>query len=414
MNRNLYKKFQLLSLLTCVNHTWECACAKGKSSGPEVAMSSATIFIAIFTVISENRTISLMSAEGFTEQGIERYYYFPNRTLYTSSELKHIPKLANPLLTGHYAITGSLEPETLDGFVDMHVHLGGDVSNPPSLTMVHAAAKGATGLVIVDHDSTMGFERYRQMNEQRGLDLDLFPGVESTAVMQNSSGSVIPDKHKHVLALFEPDTFERGELPQIPCYMPIPKLNAFVHDLGGMTSVAHPSMGDFSVTIREVLEIQNRSNPREHFDFVEGMSGGVLELMSFVSKYPKLAEFARRRGILPHSNDTNHQTLLAYSNGELGEAVKGMTAGSDAHAARYAGMVGIMYDRSAGLFKSIVSGNYVIARKLHHLNPVHVKGLVLGTLRSKQMQRRRNNGWHGFEYYKHDTGAGTLEIAEAG
>lgn len=313
-----------------------------------------------------------------------------------------LSELASDTLA-HFAVVGTIDP-SYDGFVDLHTHLSGDTADTPTAILRKAQSRGLTGLAVTDHDSTRKIPRYKEIIDRTGLELDLFPGVESTALMPDGSGRYSKASPKHVLVLFEPELLLHGEIPDIPCYMPARELNQMVHELGGKTSVAHPAMGNFSVNIPEILEVQNGSDATEHFDYVEGHHGGVINLLRFRQVNPFLAKSLRRMGLLPKVVDTNVTTKEAFREDGAEAIIKGMTAGSDAHSTHHVGRVGVRYDRSRGLFTSIESGNYALVQSHHFSKPWTMKEVVRGTLGGWYMELNRRLGRNGFAFYDEQAG----------
>lgn len=296
----------------------------------------------------------------------------------------------------HFPVKGVIKP-SFNGFVDLHTHLSGDTADPPEQILRMAKKRGLTGLAVTDHDSTRRLPVYRAIIEKLGLDLEIFPGVESTAVIPDKKGVVRKSKPKHVLAIFDSST---EDIPEIPCYMPAPELNEFVHELGGKTSVAHPGMGNFSVTLREILAIQGRSKPEEHFDYVEGHHGGVLNLIRFSQQNPRLASILLRVGLLPQVVDTNKLTRKTFEQKGNEGAIKGMTAGSDAHSTEHIGDVGVVYNREQGLFSAIESGDSALVQKKHTRPPWTAREVIRGTIGGWRMEYDRRKGKNGFSTYK--------------
>lgn len=230
----------------------------------------------------------------------------------------------------HFAVHGRIQPH-YDGFVDAHTHLSGDTADSSEDILIAAYYSGLTGLIVTDHDNTRKLSHYQQINTQLSLGLEIFPGVESTALMPDVQGRYRRRSPKHVLAIFDTQRLIDETVPEIPVYMPARELNVYIHEHGGKTSVAHPAMGGFSVTIPEILAIQDSPDPSEYFDFVEGLHGGVINLLKFWKTNPVLARSLKHVGLLPQVVDTNEITRNTFVSDGNALNISGMTAGSDAH-----------------------------------------------------------------------------------
>ena len=301
---------------------------------------------------------------------------------------------AGPHFLAQLAVHRLIHP-TYNGFVDMHTHLDGDTASPPLKILRQAVRRGLTGLVVTNHDSTRELEQYRDLIDQYQLNLDLFPGVESTALMPDSLGRLDSSKPKHILALFEPEMLDIG-MPDIPCHMPVAELNRLVHAYGGKTSVAHPELSNISMTIPEILEIQSGDDPAGHVDYVEGHQGGVQSLLRLRERNPWITNILLRLGILPDIIDTNVLTRAQFSNAE---EIKGMTAGTDAHSTLHIGTVGVRFPKSLGLFNAIETGHSALVQSLRLPKPWRTLDIIRGTLGSKRLEKARKQGVDGFILY---------------
>lgn len=304
--------------------------------------------------------------------------------------------MSERLSPGYVTVVGTVKPD-YDGFVDMHTHLEGDTASSPKNILKTARARGLTGIVVTNHDSTSGFRRYQDINTNLGLGLDIFPGVESTALVPDARGALNKSKPKHVLVIWDKD---RQPPSRVPCYMPAAELNEFAHNTGARTSAAHLNMGGFSITSRELRDIQDDTNPQRHFDYVEVHHGGVLNLLRAVVENPKLTKFLRSIHMMPHPIDTNAatQAMLAESNGDL--HLKGVTSGSDSHSIQHIGDVGIRYPRQQGLFAALDSGNFAVVQRKDIRPPWTLREVIFGTFGGWKMEVNRRLGRNGFAIHQ--------------
>ena len=282
-----------------------------------------------------------------------------------------------------YSVYGTIKPE-FDGFVDLHIHPDGDTADSAEEIIKAVANSGLTGFAATNHDSTRELVRYQEIISDLGLDLELIPGVESTTLMPDHKGKYHRKSPRHALAFFDPSLLEKGDISDVPCYMPAREFNIFVHEHGGRTSVAHPAMGGFSFSLRQIREIQADSDPNAHFDYVEGQHGGVVNLHRVRKQNPLLAESLHAVGLLPHVIDTNGITRTFVEHGNTSLGLKGMTAGSDAHDNVHPGITGVRYQRSKGLFPSIDSGDYALVQSSRLAPPWNMRGIYSSSTGLKQ------------------------------
>lgn len=267
---------------------------------------------------------------------------------------------------------------------DMHVHTVGDTATTPERTVRQAIRRGLSAIFITDHDRVRSVLRCREEAKKQGSAIEIFPGVESTAVVDGRRKSRM--RPRHVLA------FNVKEAP--PCYMPVGELNQMVHEQGGFTSAAHPGLGRFSITHREILEIQDKSEPDAHFDFAEVHNGGVSLLTRFAAGHPLATRILAGTGLMPKPMDYNGETkdFLGLQRDSL--HLKGVTAGSDDHDGRHIGEVVVGYDPEIGVFKSIQEGSIAILQEkwMASINYLSQVPLTIRGLRLEYERRRGKNG----------------------
>lgn len=273
---------------------------------------------------------------------------------------------------------------------DMHVHVTGDTADTPQRILQAAKAQNLSTLVITDHDSTQSYQVCEEINQREELGLQLIPGVESTTLVDGKKASRWQPKHVLVYGITKAP----------PCYMPVDELNALVHAEGGYTSVAHPGLGRFSLTQREIMEIQDRAEETQHFDFAEVHNGGVSLLQRFAVRHPYLTRGLVRAKLMPEAENHNekNQTFVHRMKQKL--HLSGVTAGSDSHDARHVGEVALFYDQKIGLFESIKAGKTAIGEKKKLLSTT-AKSVVLGTVGGWRLEisRRFATGWNGITVY---------------
>ncbi len=300
----------------------------------------------------------------------------------------------------NYFTVHGIHKQSYDGLVDMHTHLRGDTADSPTRILRTAKRRGLTGIVVTDHDRLRHLPRLIELNDKLKLGLDIFPGVESTAIVSNKTGES-NKKAKHVLVfLSQHDSLTT----EVPCYMPVDELNTYVHERGGKTAIAHPFLWDRnSLNESEILDAQNTGDTKKRFDFIEGHHGGVLNLLAFENKHPRVTARMRKLGLMPPIVDTNQksQTLFRQKQQELG--LTGITSGSDAHSTEHIGDVGISYNRSVGLFQSIQAGEYAILERQYRRPPSTRREEILGTLGGWKMEVERRFGINGFVIYDKTT-----------
>lgn len=271
---------------------------------------------------------------------------------------------------------------------DMHVHIEGDTATTPLRTLRTAVNKGLKTLIVTDHDRMRSLHRIRETNERHNLGIEIFPGVESTAVVERKGGK--RGKPRHILV------YGTEDVP--PCYMPVKELNGWVHDRGGLTSAAHPGLGRFSMTHREIDEVQDESDVSSHLDFAEAHNNGVSLMMRFATHHPRATSVLVRSGLMPEVSDTNATTqdFLTAMKDKLD--LRGVTAGSDDHDGGHVGEVALGYDPKLGLFGSIQSGIFAVLQERKLARVAYLKN-VPQTIRSWKLEFDRRRGRNGIILY---------------
>ncbi len=268
-------------------------------------------------------------------------------------------------------------------YADMHAHVKGDTAGTPEQILKAARGRGVDTLTITDHDSTSSYEKASRINETRQLGLTLIRSVESTAVIERKIGK--RGKPRHILV------YDVSTTP--PCYMPVKELNVWAHEQGGYTSAAHPGLGSYSMTQREIMDIQDSSDEREHLDFAEVRNGGILTLNNFARNHPYVTNMLIRAGLMPIAFKLNEMTEKFLENKKEKLGLKGVTAGSDGHDPGHIGEVVLGYDPDENLFDAIKKGKTAILQQ-DLLAPEAPKEFIIKTLRSwgLEINRRRGKG----------------------
>ena len=273
---------------------------------------------------------------------------------------------------------------------DMHVHVTGDTADTPHKTLRAARDHGIHTVVITDHDSTKVLAECEDINETEALGLQIISGVESTAIVEDKKGK--SQGPRHVLAY--------GVRDAPPCYMPLKALNRFVHEQGGYTSAAHPGLGRFSLTHKEIRQTQESSEESEHFDFIEAHNGGVPLLMRFAERHPLITKALVGGGLMPEISDLNEQSRNFFTEMKRKLFLKGVTAGSDTHDALHIGEAVVFYDPAVPLFDAIKQGKTSVMER-NYLSETTARGIILGTVGGWRLEiaRRLKTGWNGVTVY---------------
>lgn len=252
----------------------------------------------------------------------------------------------------------------------MHNHLGVDfIGKDPDAALDLAASRGVDVFIATDHDQQMYWEGATGPIERSGM--TSIPGMEVTALRRDGKGFAAG----HVLVY--------GVVNPPPEIMPVRDLNVWVHEQGGVTAVAHPTMGHESLSAEQVRAVQ-RGPKAQAFDLIETNNYGDDQLRQYERMALPLVALAAKLDLSPRSG-ANDQARLLHEEFQGEENPMHEIGGSDMH--RIEDVDGVLVGFEQDLLGEALAGQVVIFRKKNITVPTPLQLLRFSSLDLRERRR---------------------------
>lgn len=254
------------------------------------------------------------------------------------------------------------------GIADLHVHESGDATDTSRRIIASAVRQGIDLIAVTNHDSADGYERASRIRDR----LTRKKPVDHQLTIVRAAEVTAADK-RHVLVY---------NLKQhIPVGLRLEHLLEEVDKQGATVSMAHPELGNFSTTEKDIEVLLKGDNPPFA---LEVHNGGAAQIDRYKNSW--LPRFIRRR--IPEANSNiRAKTIFEAFMSKL----QGATGGSDAHNARHVGDVVTCYPAEMDIFDAIRDGRSVVMER-KKLPRATATNLAVGTLRGMMLESKRRRG----------------------
>ena len=249
------------------------------------------------------------------------------------------------------------------GAVHMHTDWSDGLITVDQL-LEDTAANNLHEIIIMEHDTICGAWDARERAAQLGYRFKVTLGVEGTNDLGTHMGAV------------------NIESP-LPARAPVQVFNRIVHERGGNTFVPHPGADSYSLTKEEVLAVNRREDPAEHFDWVEIFNAAAQTAWNWNQQYGHHLPNIIRRQLPDH--DPGQDALEFYQKNK--QLFIGVVAAPDSHTKKAVGDVVILYPWEKGLVRSLQEQDMYIMRK-EQLTPVTPAESIQISIRHLKHQRR--------------------------
>ena len=267
------------------------------------------------------------------------------------------------------------EPSNISGqmkMADLHVHEGGDTTDTPWRIVRAAVRRGLDLIAVTNHDNAFGYERASRMRDRIEKKRE---GNHHLTIIR--AAEVTAEDNRHVLVY--------NLKHNVPVGSPLPRLLEEVDKQDATASMAHPELGSFSPTEKDIEELLEGDNPPFALEVHNGGARQIDRYSPTVEKYGcmPVVSFIKNRLPKTGSNSKAHEVFERFK-----DSLLGATGGSDAHSARHVGDVITCYPAEMELFDAIEKGKSVV---MEHKKPKRATGtnLAIGTLRGIILDNKR-------------------------